>query len=145
MANRSIEVKSIMRRLREQDKTAAKNESVRRNFNEDSNSENDGSEADLVLARLEDILARFEKVIAAATGEEAEETEEQPVDEAPEDEASDEEMQSEDEDNNEDENNEDEDAAKESYHRSLEDRIASLERRYTESRRRQRCRSFKRY
>ena len=53
------EMKTIMRQLKE-----SKNESAL-NANEEVDTENDASEADLVLARLEDILSRFEKVLAA--------------------------------------------------------------------------------
>ena len=48
------EMKTIMRQLKE-----SKNESAL-NANEEVDTENDASEADLVLARLEDILSRFE-------------------------------------------------------------------------------------
>ena len=110
MISRTDEIKNIMRQLRD-----SKNESVLNRVNEESgdvNTENDASESDLLLARLEDIISRFEKVIAAATGEEPAE------DEAP---------------------AEDEEPAEESYQRSLEKRLAALERRFTESRRRSRC------
>ena len=128
MLSRTDEIKNIMRQLRDSN---VKNESATHLVNEDTETENDASEADLVLARLEDILARFEKVIAAATGE----------DEAPaEDEDNADEEPAEDEDNA----DEDEEPAEESYRASLEDRIAALERRFTESRRRQLCKRFTR-
>ena len=134
--SRINEIKSIMRKLRD-----SKNESVEssgcravnealRSVNEDTDTENDASEADLVLARLEDILSRFEKVIAAAEGGDEEDM-------------SDEDM-GEEEAPAEEEGGEEEEAAEESYTRSLEDRLAALERRFTESRRRAMCRSFRR-
>ena len=136
MISRTDEIKNIMRQLRD-----SKNESVVNRVNEaseDVNTENDASESDLLLARLEDIISRFEKVIATATGEEPAE------DEAPaEDEEPTEEEQAEDEEPAEDEATaEDEEQAEESYQRSLEKRLAALERRFTESRRRSRCSRF---
>ena len=75
MMNRNDEIKNIMRKLRECKKEDVKNESLLHSVNEETETEADASEADLVLARLEDILARFEKVLSVATGEaEAEET-----------------------------------------------------------------------
>ena len=74
MMNRNDEIKNIMRKLRECKKEDVKNESLLHSVNEETETEADASEADLVLARLEDILARFEKVLSVATGEaEAEE------------------------------------------------------------------------
>lgn len=110
----STEIKSIMRQLREQ-----KNESLITEAEVDT--ENDASELDLQLARLEDIISRFERVInAAGEDEESEEpTEEEPAEEESE-----------------------EETAEESYNRSLEKRIANLERKFTESRRRKLCKRF---
>ena len=66
------EIKSIMRQLKD---SKSFNESLITESNEeDTATENDTSDADLVIARLEDILARFEKVIAAAEGDEEDET-----------------------------------------------------------------------
>ena len=131
MISRTDEIKNIMRQLRD-----SKNESVLNRVNEESgdvNTENDASESDLLLARLEDIISRFEKVIAAATGEEPAEDEAPAEDEEP----------TEDEEPAEDEAPaEDEEPAEESYQRSLEKRLAALERRFTESRRRSRCSRF---
>lgn len=144
MMNRNDEIKNIMRKLRECKKEDVKNESLLHSVNEETETEADASEADLVLARLEDILARFEKVLSVATGEaEAEETgeeettdkegtEEDTAEENSEEEATDE------------EGNEDEEPAEESYERSLEKRLAALERRFTESRRRNLCKRFHR-
>ena len=63
MMNRNDEIKNIMRKLRECKKEDVKNESLLHSVNEETETEADASEADLVLARLEDILARFEKVL----------------------------------------------------------------------------------
>lgn len=154
------EIKSIMKKLRECQKEADElvNESVAKVKNEDANpadnsravsealkpvneeddSENDASESDLLLARLEDILARFEKVIAVADGEgeEEEPAEEEPAEEEGEEEPAEEES--------EEEPAEEEEGTEESYERSLEERLAALERKFTESRRRALCRSFRR-
>lgn len=128
---RSTEIKSIMRQLREQ-----KNESLITEAEVDT--ENDASELDLQLARLEDIISRFERVInAAGEDEEGEEPaeEEEPTEEEPaEEEGSTEEEPAEEES--------EEEAAEESYNRSLEKRIANLERKFTESRRRKLCKRF---
>ena len=144
MMNRNDEIKNIMRKLRECKKEDVKNESLLHSVNEETETEADASEADLVLARLEDILARFEKVLSVATGEaEAEEkgeeettdkedTEEDTAEEGSEEEPTDE------------EGGEDEEPAEESYERSLEKRLAALERRFTESRRRNLCKRFHR-
>ena len=144
MMNRNDEIKNIMRKLRECKKEDVKNESLLHSVNEETETEADASEADLVLARLEDILARFEKVLSVATGEaEAEETgeeettdkedtEEDTAEEGSEEEATDEEPE------------EEEEPAEESYERSLEKRLAALERRFTESRRRNLCKRFHR-
>ena len=144
MMNRNDEIKNIMRKLRECKKEDVKNESLLHSVNEETETEADASEADLVLARLEDILARFEKVLSVATGEaEAEETgeeettdkegtEEDTTEEGGEEEATDEEPA------------EDEEPDEESYERSLEKRLAALERRFTESRRRNLCKRFNR-
>ena len=135
MMNRNDEIKNIMRKLRECKKEDVKNESLLHSVNEETETEADASEADLVLARLEDILARFEKVLSVATGEaESEETgEEEATDaeETGEEEATDEEGS-------------EEEPAEESYERSLEKRLAALERRFTESRRRNLCKRFHR-
>lgn len=146
MMNRNDEIKNIMRKLRECKKEDVKNESLLHSVNEETETEADASEADLVLARLEDILARFEKVLSVATGEaEAEESGEE--------EATDEEGSEEEEDTGEEggekeptdeEGGEEEEAAEESYKRSLEKRLAALERRFTESRRRNLCKRFNR-
>ena len=142
MMNRNDEIKNIMRKLRECKKEDVKNESLLHSVNEETETEADASEADLVLARLEDILARFEKVLSVATGEaEAEETgEEDTTEEGGEEEATDEEG---DEKEATDEEPEEE-PAEESYERSLEKRLAALERRFTESRRRNLCKRFHR-
>ena len=144
MMNRNDEIKNIMRKLRECKKEDVKNESLLHSVNEETETEADASEADLVLARLEDILARFEKVLSVATGEaEAEETgeeeatdkedtEEDTAEKGSEEEATDEEPE------------EEEEPAEESYERSLEKRLAALERRFTESRRRNLCKRFHR-
>ena len=144
MMNRNDEIKNIMRKLRECKKEDVKNESLLHSVNEETETEADASEADLVLARLEDILARFEKVLSVATGEaEAEETGEE--------EATDEEGSKEDtgeeggeKEPTDEEGGEEEEAAEESYERSLEKRLAALERRFTESRRRNLCKRFHR-
>ena len=144
MMNRNDEIKNIMRKLRECKKEDVKNESLLHSVNEETETEADASEADLVLARLEDIFALFEKVLSVATGEaEAEETgeeettdkdstEEDTAEEGSEEEATDEEPE------------EEEEPAEESYERSLEKRLAALERRFTESRRRNLCKRFNR-
>ena len=59
MMNRNDEIKNIMRKLRESKNESAKANSSRRAINEATDTENDASESDLILARLEDILARF--------------------------------------------------------------------------------------
>ena len=146
MMNRNDEIKNIMRKLRECKKEDVKNESLLRSVNEETETEADASEADLVLARLEDILARFEKVLSVATGEaEAEETgEEEATDKegSEEEEATDEEGSE--EEATDEEGSEEEETAEESYERSLEKRLAALERRFTESRRRNLCKRFHR-
>ena len=143
MMNRNDEIKNIMRKLRECKKEDVKNESLLHSVNEETETEADASEADLVLARLEDILARFEKVLSVATGEaEAEETgEEDTAEEGGEEEATDKEG---DEEEPAEEEPAEEEPAEESYERSLEKRLAALERRFTESRRRNLCKRFHR-
>ena len=148
MMNRNDEIKNIMRKLRECKKEDVKNESLLHSVNEETETEADASEADLVLARLEDILSRFEKVLSVATGEaESEETgEKEDTDkEGSEEEATDEEGgEEETADEEGDEEGGEEEAAEESYERSLEKRLAALERRFTESRRRNLCKRFHR-
>lgn len=143
MMNRNDEIKNIMRKLRECKKEDVKNESLLHSVNEETETEADASEADLVLARLEDILARFEKVLSVATGEaETEETgEEDTAEEGGEEKATDKEG---DEEEAADEEPAEEEPAEESYERSLEKRLAALERRFTESRRRNLCKRFNR-
>lgn len=144
MMNRNDEIKNIMRKLRECKKEDVKNESLLHSVNEETETEADASEADLVLARLEDILARFEKVLSVATGEaEAEETGEE---EATDEEGSEEDTGEEggEKEPTDEEGGKDEEAAEESYERSLEKRLAALERRFTESRRRNLCKRFNR-
>ena len=146
MMNRNDEIKNIMRKLRECKKEDVKNESLLHSVNEETETEADASEADLVLARLEDILARFEKVLSVATGEaDAEETGEEEATDAEktgEEETTDEEETGEEETT--DEEGSEEEPAEESYERSLEKRLAALERRFTESRRRNLCKRFHR-
>ena len=148
MMNRNDEIKNIMRKLRECKKEDVKNESLLHSVNEETETEADASEADLVLARLEDILARFEKVLSVATGEaESEETgEEEATDaeETGEEEATDEEGGEEETADEEGDEEPEEEPAEESYERSLEKRLAALERRFTESRRRNLCKRFHR-
>lgn len=144
MMNRNDEIKNIMRKLRECKKEDVKNESLLHSVNEETETEADASEADLVLARLEDILARFEKVLSVATGEaDAEETGEE---EATDEEGSEEDTNEEggEKEQTDEEGGEEEEAAEESYERSLEKRLAALERRFTESRRRNLCKRFHR-
>lgn len=144
MMNRNDEIKNIMRKLRECKKEDVKNESLLHSVNEETETEADASEADLVLARLEDILARFEKVLSVATGEaEAEETGEE---EATDEEGSEEDTGEEggEKEQTDEEGGKEEEAAEESYERSLEKRLAALERRFTESRRRNLCKRFNR-
>lgn len=144
MMNRNDEIKNIMRKLRECKKEDVKNESLLHSVNEETETEADASEADLVLARLEDILARFEKVLSVATGEaEAEETGEEETTDKEDTEEDTAEEGSEEEPTDE-EGSEDEEPAEESYERSLEKRLAALERRFTESRRRNLCKRFNR-
>lgn len=131
------EIKSIMRQLKD---SKSFNESlINEADKENADTENDASQSDLVIARLEDILSRFEKVIAAAEGEDEEETpaEDEEAEVPEESEEGEEEEPTE-------EPAEEEDAAEESYTRSLEKRIANLERRFTESRRRLACKRFTR-
>ena len=147
MMNRNDEIKNIMRKLRECKKEDVKNESLLHSVNEETETEADASEADLVLARLEDILSRFEKVLSVATGEaESEETgEKEDTDEEGSEEATDEEGgEEETADEEGGEEGGEEEAAEESYERSLEKRLAALERRFTESRRRNLCKRFHR-
>ena len=147
MMNRNDEIKNIMRKLRECKKEDVKNESLLHSVNEETETEADASEADLVLARLEDILARFEKVLSVATGEaEAEETgEEDTAEEGGEEEATDKEGDEEEATDEEPAEEEPaEEPAEESYERSLEKRLAALERRFTVSRRRNLCKRFHR-
>lgn len=152
------EMKSIMRKLKEiknesveADTSAPVNEAVLKAVNEEADkngedeisTENDASENDLLLARLEDLVDRLERVIPADE-EEKEETpaeEEGASDEEPSEEETPEEETSEDEEAPEEES---EESAEEAYHRSLEERLAALERRFTESRRRSLCSRFKR-
>lgn len=164
---RTNEIKSIMRKLRENPEAEeVKNESAKTEATEavteevkaeakdevkneslvteaeETDTENDTSEADLLLARLEDIIARFEKALAIVDGEGEEEGgEEGGEEEAP----TEEEMPPEEEGGEEEAPAEEEEAeAEESYQPSLEDRLAALERRFTESRRRRACRKFNR-
>jgi hypothetical protein len=139
---RTNEIKSIMRQLRENQEVT--NESLNRvnEAEEDTKTENDTSAADLLLARLEDIISRFEKALAIADGEDEEE--QAPEEEGGDEEAPEEEEPAEDEEGGEEEQPEEEEAAEEAYQRSLEDRLAALERRFTESRRRNMCRRFTR-
>lgn len=132
---RTTEIKSIMRQLREQKEV--KNESLVTEAEVDT--ENDSSELELQLARLEDIISRFEKVVNAA-GEEEPAEEEPAAEEAPAEEPAEEEPAE--EEPAEEPAEEEEPAAEEAYSRSLEKRIADLERKFTESRRRKLCRRF---
>ena len=144
MMNRNDEIKNIMRKLRECKKEDVKNESLLHSVNEETETEADASGGGWVLARLGDILARFEKVLSVATGEaEAEETGEE---EATDEEGSEEDTGEEggEKEQTDEEGGEEEEAAKESYERSLEKRLAALERRFTESRRRNLCKRFNR-
>lgn len=141
----TTEIKAIMRKLKEADKCSkSKNESFRSKFYESDNAEteNDTSEKDLMLARLEDIVSRFEKVIGAAEGDqpEDEDTSEETVDETEEDTVEDEDTTDETAEDDTTEDEETEKEAKESYMR----RLARLERRYTEQRRRNMRRGFRR-
>ena len=139
---RTNEIKSIMRKLRNNEEV--KNESLIKEA-EEVGTENDTSESDLLLARLEDIISRFEKALAIVDEDEEATEDEAPMEdeEAAEDEApmEDEETPAEDE---EAPAEEEEEAAEESYQRALEKRLAALERRFTESRRRKACRKFTR-
>ena len=136
----TTEIKAIMRKLKDADKCSkAKNEGFRSKFYENDNTEteNDASEKDLMLARLEDIVSRFEKVIGAAEGDqpEDEDTADEIEDTVEDEDTADETVE---DDTTEDEDTEKE--AKESYMR----RLARLERRYTEQRRRNMRRGFRR-
>jgi hypothetical protein len=144
MMNRNDEIKNIMRKLRECKKDGVKNESLTRSINEDADTENDASEADLLLARLEDILARFEKVIAVADGSAEEDETEEPAEEEESTEETEEPAEEPAEEEPAEEEPAEEEAAEESYDRSLEARLAALERRFTESRRRRLCSRFTR-
>lgn len=140
--HQNTEIKTIMRQLREQ--KDIKNESLVTEAEVDT--ENDSSDLELQLARLEDIISRFEKVVNAA-GEDEEapaeeapaEKEEAPAEEAP---AEEEEALTEEEEAPAEEGNNEEESAEESYSRSLERRISNLERKFTESRRRKLCGRF---
>ena len=141
----TTEIKAIMRKLKDADKCSkTKNESFRSKFYESDNTEteNDASEKDLMLARLEDIVSRFEKVIGAAEGDqpEDEDTTDETVDETEEDTVEDEDTADETVEDDTTEDEETEKEAKESYMR----RLARLERRYTEQRRRNMRRGFRR-
>lgn len=147
---RTTEIKSIMRKLREDsqaaevkaDESEVKNESLITNEADEVDSENDVSQSDLLLARLEDIISRFEKALAIVDDEDAdaESDEEAPA----EDEAAEEDTAAEEEEPAEEEGeSEEESTEEESYERSLEDRLAALERRFTESRRRKACRRLR--
>lgn len=148
---RTTEIKSIMRKLREDsqaaevkaDESEVKNESLITNEADEVDSENDVSQSDLLLARLEDIISRFEKALAIVDDEDtdAESDEEAPA----EDEATEEDAVPEEEEPAEEESEpeEEESTEEESYERSLEDRLAALERRFTESRRRKACRRLR--
>lgn len=132
---RTNEIKSIMRKLRGNEEV--KNESLIKEA-EEVGTENDTSEADLLLARLEDIISRFEKALAIVDDEDEEGAEEAPAED---------EIPVEDEEGVDEEEapvEEEEAEAEESYQRSLEYRLAALERRFTESRRRKACRKFTR-
>jgi len=147
---RTTEIKSIMRKLREDsqaaevkaDESEVKNESLITNEADEVDSENDVSQSDLLLARLEDIISRFEKALAIVDDEDAdaESGEEAPAeDENAEEDA----VPEEEESAEESEPEEEESTEEESYERSLEDRLAALERRFTESRRRKACRRLR--
>lgn len=146
---RTTEIKSIMRKLREDsqaaevkaDESEVKNESLITNEADEADSENDVSQSDLLLARLEDIISRFEKALAIVDDEDtdAESDEEAPA----EDETTEEDAVPEEEEPAEEESEEEESTEEESYERSLEDRLAALERRFTESRRRKACRRLR--
>jgi len=152
---RTTEIKSIMRKLREDsqaaevkaDESEVKNESLITNEADEVDSENDVSQSDLLLARLEDIISRFEKALAivddedadAESGEEASAEDENAEDENAEEDA----VPEEEESAEESEPEEEEATEEESYERSLEDRLAALERRFTESRRRKACRRLR--
>ena len=114
-----------------------------KNEEEDAATENDTSESDLLLARLEDIISRFEKALAIVDEQPEEGGEEEaPADEeVPAEEGGEEAPE---EGGEEEAAEEEEPAAEESYQPSLEDRLAALERRFTESRRRRACKKFTR-
>lgn len=167
---RTNEIKSIMRKLRENPEAEeVKNESAKSEATEavteevkaeatdevkneslvteaeETDTENDTSEADLLLARLEDIIARFEKALAIVDGEGEEEGgEEGGEEEAPAEDEMPPEEEGGEEGGEEAPAEEEEAEAEESYQPSLEDRLAALERRFTESRRRRACRKFNR-
>jgi cell division septation protein DedD len=103
--------------------------------------ENDASAKDMYIARLADLVSRIEKVLEPAekAAEEAEPEEAEPAEEEAEAEEAEPEAEPE-----EAEPAEEEAEAEESYQRSLEKRIADLERRFTESRRRNLCKRFSR-
>lgn len=135
---RTNEIKAIMRQLKEASVNESKNRAVNEalmNEEDETSTENDASETDLVLAKLEDILARFEKVLALSEGDEDEE----PADEEPAEDEEDEDKDSEDE-----EGEDKDDEKDEAYTRRLEKRLANLEKRFTESRRRTLRGSFRR-
>lgn len=159
------EMKSIMRKLKEiknesveeaktdvavveEAKTETPvNEAVAKAVNEDDNgvtdeieTENDASENDLLMARLEDLVARLERLAPAEDEAPAEETPAEEEEAPAEEEGGEEETEGE---GTEEEGGEEE-VEEESYERSLEERLAALERRFTESRRRSLCRRFNR-
>lgn len=137
------EIKSIMRQLKEsKNESLFATSSVNEEADNNTSTENDTSEDDLLLARLEDIITRLEKALVnldvegkeedddnSDTPAEDEETEEAPAD---------------DEESEDEEPAEDEEPEEEPAEESLERRIANLERRFTESRRRSLCRRFTR-
>jgi hypothetical protein len=144
------EMKSIMRKLKDTKNESLsadiKNESLNDSKCEEVETDNDTSDGDLLLAKLDDLISRLENALSLAEDDDKSPAE----DEGNSDEGNSDEGNS-DEDNA-DENNDDEDKSdednadntEESLNRSLEERLAALERRFTESRRRNLVKRFMR-
>ena len=135
MEQRINEMKSIMRKLKDTKNESLsadiKNESLNDSKCEEVETDNDTSDGDLLLAKLDDLISRLENALSLAEDDDKSPAE----DEGNSDES------------NSDEDNSDEDNAdntEESLNRSLEERLAALERRFTESRRRSLVKRFMR-
>lgn len=155
MEQRINEMKSIMRKLKgtknESLSADVKNESLNDSKCEEVETDNDASDGDLLLAKLDDLISRLENALSLAEdddkspAEDEGDSDEDNSDEGNSDESNSDESNS-DEDNSDEDNSDEDNAdnAEESLNRSLEERLAALERRFTESRRRSLVKRFMR-